>query len=257
MNDISEKRVPAIERASMVLDLVAKRAPYPSLSQIAKELKLAKSSVHSICSTLVQLKLLVRRADQTYQLGPHVMRWSNAFSRQSDVATEFSAIWDQESEMPGATITLSVLEGAEVVYIAARNSADSHPLVDFRTGMRLPAAFTATGKAFLSYMRDSEVKRLFEDGLPEPRTRHSVQDIDTLLEELKATRMRKYSIDNQQVADGIVCFGAPVLDSKNKPIAGIAVSLLVDDLDEEVQEKTISNVLRIASTLSERMGAEL
>ncbi|MFX5344488.1 IclR family transcriptional regulator, partial [Acinetobacter baumannii] len=83
--------------------------------------------------------------------------WANAFELNSDVATEFASIWDKETELPGATITLSVLQEGEVVYLAARNSSASAALFDFRAGMRLPAAFTATGKAFLSHMTEFEV----------------------------------------------------------------------------------------------------
>ncbi|MCI5075869.1 IclR family transcriptional regulator [Oricola sp.] len=251
------KLVPAVERATRILDVVARRRSHPSLSELARELDIAKSSVHTLCRTLVELNLLIRRPDQTYQLGPHLMRWSNAFTQQSDVATEFASIWDKETEMPGATITLSVLEGNEVVYIAARNSDVSHSLIDFRAGMRLPAAFTATGKSFLSHMSDFEVKRLYGDGLPTPRTPHSVQSMEHLLGELEQTRKNHYSVDNQQVAEGIVCFGASVLDSRNTPIAGVAVSLLAEDISEAEREKIIANVRRIASTLSTRMGADL
>ncbi len=64
-------------------------------------------------------------------------------------------------------------------------------------------------------------------------------------------------MDNQQVAEGIVCFGASVLDSRNTPIAGVAVSLLVDDVTDEGRERIIADVRRIASTLSARMGADI
>ena len=100
------KLVPAVERATRILDYVARAKTYPSLSDLSRELGIAKSSVHTLCRTLLHLNLLIRRSDQTYQLGPHLMRWSNAFNRQSDVATEFASIWDQETGMPGATITL-------------------------------------------------------------------------------------------------------------------------------------------------------
>ena len=251
------KLVPAVERATRILDHVARSKLYPSLSDLSRELGIAKSSVHTLCRTLVELNLLIRRPDQTYQLGPHLMRWSNAFTQQSDVATEFASLWDQETGMPGATITLTVLEGNEVVYIAARNSKTSHSLIDFRAGMRLPAAFTATGKAFLSFMSDFEVKRLYADGIPEQRTPHSVQSMDALLEQLREIRERGYSVDNQEVADGIVCFGASVLDSRNKPIAGVAVSLLADDQTKQERDQIIGNVRDIATRLSTRMGADL
>lgn len=107
---------------------------------------------------------------------PPVMRWSNAFAQQSDVATELA-----RRSCPGATIILSVLEGREVFYLAARNSSVSHSLIQFRPGMRLPAAFTATGKAFLSQMSDFEVRRLYADGLPEPRTQKACKLLTTSL----------------------------------------------------------------------------
>ena len=142
-DEAKSKLVPALDRSVRILDAISKSKNYLNLSDLARELGIAKSSVHTLCHTLLQSELLIRRPDQTFQLGPHVMRWANAFTQQSDVATEFASIWDQQTELPGATITLSVLEGAEVVYIAARNSDVSHSLIDFHAGMRLPAAFTA------------------------------------------------------------------------------------------------------------------
>ncbi len=249
------KLVPALDRSVRILDAIAKSKNYLSLSDLARELAIAKSSVHTLCHTLIQKGLLIRRPDQTFQLGPHVMRWANAFTQQSDVATEFASIWDQQTELAGATITLSVLEGAEVVYIAARNSDVSHSLIEFRAGMRLPAAFTATGKAFLSHMSDFEVRRLYAEGLPAPRAPNSVISLDSLLAELQNVRQFGYSCDNEQVVEGIVCFGATVLDSRNRPIAGVAVSFLAERLKEIGQDRIIANIQRIAGQLSRRMGA--
>jgi DNA-binding IclR family transcriptional regulator len=185
------------------------------------------------------------------------MRWANAFTQQSDVATEFASIWDRETELPGATITLSVLQGDEVVYLAARNSEASASLIDFRAGMRLPAAFTATGKAFLSHLSDFEVRRMFANGLPPPRTTKSVRVIATLLEELNGVRRNGFSVDNEQVAEGVYCFGASVLDSRNRPIAGVAVSIPTEKLSDTHRQTLIANVQRIATRLSHRMGADL
>lgn len=248
---------PALERGVRILDIVAKSKVSPTLSDLARELGIARSSAHALCTTLVQLDLLIRRGDQTFQLGPRVMRWSNAFAQQSDVATEFAALWDRETELPGATITLSVLEGDDVIYLAARNSSVSHALIEFRAGMRLPAAFTATGKAFLSHMSDFEVRRLYADGLPTARTHKSVKKIEQLIDEVHKIRALGYSCDDEQVVEGIVCFGATVVNSLNRPIAAIAVSILAEALSEAVQAQVISDVQRIAGQLSRRMGAEI
>ncbi|MBB1249918.1 IclR family transcriptional regulator [Rhizobium sp. G21] len=248
---------PALERGARILDIVARSKTFLSLSDLSRELKIARSSVHSLCQTLVNLELLIRRSDQTFQLGPHVMRWSNAFTLQSDVATEFAAIWDQETGLPGATITLTVQDGAEVVYIAARNNERARSSLEFRVGMRLPAAFTATGKAFLSHMSDYEIRRLFAHGLPEPRTARSVRSLEELLGEMRDIRREGYSCDAEQVAEGMVCYGAAVLDGGNRPIAGVAVSLSIDANAMSNRRAVIDNVLRMAAKLSHRMGADL
>lgn len=251
------KLVPALERGVKILDMVAAASIAPTVSEIARELSLPKSTVHTICNTLVYQQLLVRRPDQCFQLGPYVMRWANAFTAQSDVVTEFTSIWDRGTDLPRATVTLSVLEGADVVYIATRNSKASVGLVDFRVGMRLPAAFTATGKSFLSYKSDMEVRRLLGHQFPEPLTANSVKNIDELLDELSVVRKQGYSVDNEQVAEGVRCYGACVLDSNNKPMAGIAVSLLAEELSDEEHKKIASNVQVIANQISHRMGAEI
>ena len=251
------KLVPAVERGTRILDLVARSKYFVSLADISRELGIARSSAHLLCNTLVQLELLIRRPDQTFRLGPHIMRWSNAFVRHSDVATEFASIWDQETDLPGATITLSVLQDDQVVYIAARNSGASAALVDFRVGMQLPAAFTATGKAFLSHLQDFEVRRLFAKGFPPPRTPKSVRSTEQLLEELQRVRQDGFSFDDEQVAEGMVCYGAPVLDSRNRPMAGIAVSLPKEALNRNETARVIENLQRMANRLSRRMGADL
>lgn len=248
---------PALERGARILDVVARSKTFLSLSDLSRELKIARSSVHSLCQTLVNHELLIRRNDQTFQLGPHVMRWSNAFTLQSDVAIEFAAMWDHETGLPGATITLTVQDGAEVVYIAARNADRSRSSLEFRVGMRLPAAFTATGKAFLSHMPDHEIRRLYAQGLPDARTSRSVRTLDDLLTELRTIRNHGYSCDEEQVAEGMVCFGATVLDAQNRPIAGVAVSLTLDAEAMNDRNAIIDNVRQMATRLSHRMGADI
>lgn len=55
----------------------------------------------------------------------------------------------------------------------------------------------------------------------------------------------------------MLCFGSSVLDSRNRPIAGVAVSIPAEKLSEGDKRKIINNVQRIATNLSHRMGADL
>ncbi|HUG62631.1 MAG TPA: IclR family transcriptional regulator [Methylomirabilota bacterium] len=183
------------------------------------------------------------------------MRWANAFLQNSDLTTEFVGLWDSLDILRGETITLSVLEGAEVVYIACRNSTS--PLgVTFRIGMRLPAPFTATGKAILSAMADEQVRAVMANRWPAPMTSNSVRSLDELLEELAQIRKNGYSLDNGQVQDGMWCFGTPVLNSANKVIAGVAVSMLANEIQHNQIGAISNNVRQVANMLSYRLGAD-
>lgn len=250
------KPVPALARASRVLDAVVASEKPLTVSDLARRLSLPKSTVHGLCSTLVGLGLLVRRSGNSFLIGPHVMRWANAFLAQTDLTVEFSALWDNLSILTDETITLSVLDGSEVVYIGCRNS--NMPLgITFRIGMRLPAAFTATGKAILSTMSDKQVRKIMSGHWPKALTPHSVRNIDDLLAELEACRQRGFSIDDGQTREDMHCFGTTVRDSTNQVAAGVAVSLLTAHVDGRSTDLAAEAIRTIAHQLSTRLGADV
>ncbi|MBV9811655.1 MAG: IclR family transcriptional regulator, partial [Acetobacteraceae bacterium] len=158
------------------------------------------------------------------------------------------------SVLPEETVTLSILSGTEVVYIACRNG--TRPIgISFRAGMRLPAPFTATGKAILSTLSDEEVRALFRCGWPPPMTRASITSTDALLVELAETRARGFSVDHGQSRDGASCFGAPVFGPGDRQaVAGVAVALLTVAADETTIETAGRAVRTVATRLSQRLG---
>lgn len=249
---------PAVGRAVRILDLVARSARPLSPAELARETELPKSSLHGLCETLIQLRLLQRTGNGALAMGPHVMTWANAFLAHTNILQEFYVAWQESGLFTQETITLSVLDGRDVVYIACQNG--TRPLdVTFRNGMRMPAPYTATGKAMLSTLPDDEVRSLLIDvPWPQPLTRRSVASLDALLPELTHCRQEGYSIDDAQVRDGMHCFGAAVFDasSQQRAVAGLAVSFLEVDLDTPTRVAEVGRDIRaLADQLSARLGA--
>lgn len=246
---------PAVLKASRVLDVLSQATAPLSLAELARLVDMPKSSLHTICNTLTHLRLVKRTETGHMALGPHLMSWANAFLARSDVTQEFFAAWEEVNELPQETITLSVLDGSHVVYIACRNG--TRPLgVTFRIGMRLPAPYTATGKAMLSTLPEQEIRNTFGKSWPQPLTPAGTPDLKSFLAELEEVRTRGYSIDDGEVRDGMHCFGAPVFDSNGRAaVAGVAVSLLSLEVDQQTQERAGRAIRKLADRLSERMGA--
>lgn len=246
--------VPAVTRASAILDLVAASISPVSMTDIAQRLGLARSSAHGLCHTLINLGLLERR-ERGFTLGGHVMAWANAFIDRSDMVGAFTRLWDQTPALREETVTLTILDGAEVVYVASRQGDDPFG-ISFRMGLRLPAAYTATGKAILSTLEDDAVRRLYEDGLPPALTDLSVATLDGLMAELTEIRARGFSIDNEQVRRGMYCFGAPIHDfSSRAAVGGFAVSVRAETLTPARLEALGTDVIRFARQLSRSLGS--
>jgi DNA-binding IclR family transcriptional regulator len=246
--------VPAVKRASAILDLVAKSADAVSMTEIAERLDLARSSAHGLCHTLVNLGLLERR-ERGFVLGGHVMAWANAFIDRSDMVGAFTRLWDQTPALRQETATLTILDGTEVVYVASRQGDDPFGIT-FRMGLRLPAVYTATGKAILSTLDDDAVRHLCANGLPPALTDRSIGSLDGLMAELSEIRARGFSIDNEQVRRGMFCVGAPIHDfSSRAAVGGFAVSVRADSLTPARIEALGADVIRYARHLSRSLGS--
>jgi IclR family transcriptional regulator, blcABC operon repressor len=251
---LRQKLVPAVERASIILDLVAEAKRYPTVSDLARETSLPKSTVHGLCTTLTHLGLLMRRSDQTYVLGPHLLKWSNAFDRQTDIAVEFAALWDQSDTLTDAIVSLCLLDELDVVFIAARQRSALERFA-VRPGMRLPAAFCAAGKAILARWADHDIERAFKS-FPAPLTERSVADLSTLMEEIRRIRDRGVAVEIGQCHRGVTNFGAPVLNSLNRTVAAVLISVDTEDVPEKPMRDLVALASGLANRLSQRLGAE-
>lgn len=247
---------PAVNRAARILDLLAESDGPLALADLSRLMEVPKSSLHGLCATLTQLRLISRSDSGQMTIGPHVMFWANAILGRSDIAQEFGSVCRESGIMSNETITLSVLDGAHVVYVACHNG--SRPLgIQFRIGMRLPAQFTATGKAMLAMMSNDEVEERLRGSWPVKMTPNSVPNMNAFKRELNQTRERNFSIDDGQVRDGMHCFGAPVFDANNRVVAGVAVSMLSHDLSRKSIQQAGDAMRKIANKLSERLGSSL
>jgi DNA-binding IclR family transcriptional regulator len=245
--------VPAVERAVGVLDALAEARRPQSLADLARALSLPRSSVHGLLATLVALGLARRNDDAEFSIGPKALRWADAYGSGPDLRRAFDARVDDLPALHTETVMLAALDGADVVYLACRPG--SRPLaVNFRVGGRFPAECTSSGKAMLSALPDDAVReRLQHTGLRR-LTRHSPSSVAALLRQLASVRRIGHAIDDEETAEGMQCFGAPVRSARSdRPTAAVAVSVIKAGLGPR-RRAELAEAIR---TLAERLSAEL
>jgi len=240
-----------------LLDRLARQRQSMSMARLASELALPKSSVHGLCNTLLSLGYLQKQGDGSLQLGPRVMSLAEAFVATTDVAREFDLLWqsDQLQQGPEETMLLSVLDGGDVVYLAAR--AGTRPLgMAFNKGMRLPAHLAATGRAMLAFSEAEQIRRLLAATPLAALTPRSQTDAQTLMAELAQVRQRGFSIDDEGVRLGVYGLAAPVLDAGGRPVAGVGLCLNKATLPSEDLAQQQQRVVQAARALSQRLGGD-
>jgi DNA-binding IclR family transcriptional regulator len=222
-----------------------------------------------LCNTLLSFGYLRRQADGGLSIGPRVMGLAEAFVAGTDVAREFDALWSS-AKAPDETVLLSVLDGADVVYLSARNG--TRPLgLAFTPGMRLPAHLAATGRAMLAFAHNpapnpgprsapastlaSPSAAMSQHAL-QALTPRSLTEPAALAAELAATRQRGFSIDDEGVRLGVYCVAAPVLDAGGRPVAGVGVCLNKATLSAPDLARQQQRVVDTARALSQRLGGD-
>ncbi len=244
---------PALRRAVQALDLVGASATPLAAADIGRALGIPKSTAHGLLSTMVELGLLTRSDQGLFRLGSHLMQWANGFLNQTNLVEEFRRHFALGGDLDSHTVTFTVLERTEVMYLDCRNSGEPLGLT-FRIGMRLPAAFTATGKAMLATLADKDVAELLSNEWPDPMTGHSVNNVADLLIELGECRRHGYSVDNGQIRESMTCIGAAVRDHSGRGVAGIAISLIQSEASNDIIESIGKRISSAASELSARLG---
>ena len=250
----TESLVPAVSRAVLLLERLARQRQPMSSSLLAAELSLPRSSVHGLCNTLLHHGLLRRQGDGGFLIGSGVMNLAQAFVADTNVTQAFGEMWRDIGQSPDESVVLSVLDGIDSVYVAVRNSL--RPLgLAFNVGMRLPAHLTGTGKAILAWLPRSTLDALLPAGPLERLTDHGPCTAAQLHGELAAIRERGYSVDDECVRQGVLSFGAPVFDAGGAVVAGVGMCINKAQLARDGTDTHHEAVMRVAHTLSARLGA--
>lgn len=237
MTDINT--VPALDKAYQILDHIADSTQPLSAAEIARQLTLPRSSTHNILHSLAQKGVLYKDFDNKFHMGAHVLYWSARYEKNQQVIKIFADLIHQQPLLSKHTVTLSTMDKDQVVFLMCHDMA---PLgFTFKAGVRVPAAFAATGKAMLSTLADDKLNKLFVHGLPKPFTSRSVASLADLKKELAEIRQTRISLDDGQLREGMYCLGTYIQNKQGQAIAGIAVSFLQSEY--EVKHKTVAQAL--------------
>jgi IclR family KDG regulon transcriptional repressor len=215
--------VRAVERALNILLCFGHNGTALSLTQIFERVGIHKSTVHRLLASL-ESKHFVYRASSTglYHLGFRFIEMASLVLQDVDIQHWVRPYLQRLCAECDETVDLSVLDNAHVIYLEVVESSQRIKLAA-AVGQRLPAFCTASGKAFLAYLPNEQVRQVLSVALTHFTACTKILLAD-LYQDLRITRERGFATSEQEYEQDIHAIAAPILDAHARPIAAIAIT---------------------------------
>jgi IclR family transcriptional regulator, acetate operon repressor len=248
--------IQALDRAFLILDIIADAGGEAKLTEIASTAGLHVSTCHHLISTLCNWGYVARGTlNRSYVLGPRILHLSAACLRQVDLPRRAQAYIDRLNDQTHEAVQLAIMQDTSLVNILRREAR--HALrVDAGLAGRMNAAHaTATGKAILAWLPPTELERIVSDKGMTAFTPSTIIDLHGLKEELRLTRRNGYAIDREEFQPGVICIGAAIRDHAGGVVGSISVSSPVFRATAEHLEQIRIHLLAATDELSMELGA--
>lgn len=211
--------VQSVERAFTILDAVSARPD--SLTAIADRVRLPKSTVSRLLSTLEDVGAVERLDGPRWQVGPAVAELAGAASPQRSLVVaarpHLRALVDDLGEASG----LSLPDGYEALYVDQVEAVQPVQVRDW-TGTRAPLHSVPSGLVLLAEWPEDALDAYVARGLARmtPRTIHTTATLRARLAEARAAGA---AWGREEFAEGITSVAAPVRNAAGRPVAAIHV----------------------------------
>jgi DNA-binding IclR family transcriptional regulator len=253
MTDAGRPKVQSVDRTLDVLEALASRRGATGISEVAGIVGLHVSTVHRLLATLVDRGYVRQDPESSkYHLGSRVFTLASAADLHLDLRLVARPYLERMMRASGETANLVTSSDTEVIYL---DQVASMHLVKMFTapGMRGPMYSTGVGKAMLAFKDRASIETV----LSSPMRRYTPRTIVTraaLEDELAAIRKAGYSIDNEEMEEGVRCIAVPVYDRRHECVGAMSVSGPTTRMTMERVAKLAPAMVSIADELSRQLG---
>lgn len=246
--------VGSVERALLLLNMIAGENREMSLTEIATRMGWPKSTVHGLLATLRDYQFVDQSADTgRYGLGLRLFELGNLVARGWDIRAKALPVMHRLNRELGEMVQLATENNGEVLYLEKLDSTHMMRIVS-EIGSRLPMHCSGLGKALLAYKTPGEVKWILKrHGLP-AMTGRTITDREALERELIKVRRQGYAMDDREIMDGLRCVAAPIWNAAGEVKYAISISGFAGNLQGERLDRVRDEVIRAARDISWAIG---
>ena len=245
----------AVDRATSLLIAIINAPKPPLLSDLARELKLPKSTTSRILGALERQGLIRRDRDGAYLGGDVLMRFASMQNQDSTLVNKMRPVLENLAAKTSESVNLAVPGNNELKLI---DQVDGQYLLGATNwvGRHVPYHASALGKVLLAFGAAQ-----VPTGNLQSKTNRTITSRAELSKELEKVRKLGYAIIDNELEDGLVAVAAPVYGPSGNVVAAISISgpdarITRDDLNRfgELIVKELKKQ-NVASKLTGKAGA--
>jgi len=248
--------IQALDRAFLILDVIADAGGEAKLTEIAASAKLNVSTCHHLISTLHNWGYVARGINsRSYVLGSRILHLSAACLRQVDLPRRAQSFVDRLNDQTREAVQLAIMQDTNLVHVLRREARHAVRVEAGFGGNSGAAHATATGKAIIAWLPPTELDRIVADKGLAAFTPNTMTDLEKLKEHLRLVRRNGFSIDREEFQIGVICVGAAIRDHAGAVVGSISVSAPVFRATPDYIDQIKVHVIAAADELSAELGA--
>ena len=243
-------------KAMAVLELVALSDRPLRFTDILERAGQPRGTLHRQLSHLVQEGLLDLTADHCYEPGLRLLKLASSSWMRSDLRRLAAPHLQALHELTGETVHLSVLKGAEIIYLDKVESRQAVRMTS-QIGKASPAYCTGVGKAALSLLPEARLLNLLSEVSFRRFTPQTITSREALKEELAVIRAAGCAFDREEHEPGIRCVAAAIADLGHTFVGGVSVTGPAYRVDEGALQAWAPLVRKAAAAIMDEVTARL
>jgi IclR family acetate operon transcriptional repressor len=248
------RTIQSVDRALTLLELAARELDGITLSELSERAGLNASTCHHLIMTLVARGYLTHLSrSRGYALGPKVGELLEALEHESDPAVLLREDLRRLGQQLGLGVQLAVLSETSLLtkisFPGPSSSMHEPSEVEKMTALHA----TATGKAILAWIPDTELVRIISANGLKSYTPNTITTLSGIVEELRTVRRFKYAIDNEELREGVVCIGSAIREGGGAVVASISATMPAQDASEDRKAELIRQMIEAANTFSNKL----
>lgn len=237
-----------------ILAVVSTATQGTGITEISRQLRLAKGSVSRLVATLVQQGFLVRDPQTArYRLSTEVWALGNKAVAGLDLRDVARPVMEELSAATMETVHITILtEDGQMVFL---DKVDSTRAVrpNVQLGAPHPPYCTANGKAVLAFLPAPRVNELLNGELRR-HTSTTITRKGELQSHLETIRRQGFAVNNGEYREDLSGVAAPVFDHTGRVVASLGISLPTSRKSTRLIAELAPLVVKGAKELSSALG---